>query len=255
MLIRLAGLALLLAAQASAVDWKALKPEGYVSDFARVVDAGNRAEIERYCDAVKQSTGAEIALVTVQSLEGEAIEDAADAIFRSWGVGDKGKNNGVLLLLSIGDRRSRLEVGYEIEPILTDAYSGRVLDSMRPELKTGRYGAALIEAANTIGNEIAKAKGVAIAGSPRRERREAAEWTEWLPPALFVIAMIWMMSRRRGGGGRHGGIWALPMLGGWGGGGSYGGSGRGGFGGYDSGGGFGGFGGGDSGGGGASSDW
>src|SRR5262249_55961275 len=97
------------------VDWKALKPEGYVSDFARVVDENSKAALERYCARVEQLTGAQIALVTIPSLQGEPIEDVANTIFRAWGVGQKGKNNGILLLLATGDRRSRLEVGYELE--------------------------------------------------------------------------------------------------------------------------------------------
>src|SRR6266852_7451356 len=102
------------------VDWKALKPQGYVSDFAGVIDAASKAELENYCTRVEQQTGAEIALVTIQSLSQEPIEDVANTIFRAWGVGKKGKDEGILLLLSISDRRSRLEVGYGLEPILPD---------------------------------------------------------------------------------------------------------------------------------------
>src|SRR5512146_746624 len=78
------------------VDWSALKPQGYVSDFARVVDSGSREQLERYCAAVERSTGAQIALVTLPSLQGEPIEDVTNTIFRAWGVGQKGKNEGVM---------------------------------------------------------------------------------------------------------------------------------------------------------------
>src|SRR5262249_2737863 len=74
-------------APARAVDWKALKPEGYVSDFAGVIDTQSKAELENYCSRVEQQTGAEMALVTIRSLEGEPIEDVADTIYRAWGVG------------------------------------------------------------------------------------------------------------------------------------------------------------------------
>ncbi len=87
-----------------AVDWKALQPQGYVSDFAGVIDPASKAQLEAYGGIVEQSTGAQMALVTVASLEGEPIEDVANTIFRAWGVGQKGKNEGILLLLSIGDR-------------------------------------------------------------------------------------------------------------------------------------------------------
>ena len=93
------------------VDWAALKPQGYVSDFANVIDAQSKTELEAYCTRVEQQTGAQMALVTVESLSGEPVEDVANTIFRAWGVGKKGKDEGIMLLLSeIGDRRDRLEV-------------------------------------------------------------------------------------------------------------------------------------------------
>src|ERR1700719_1628611 len=88
-------------ALAFAVDWKALKPEGYVSDFAHVIDAQSKAALEQYCARVEQASGAQMALVTIPTLEGEPIEDVANTIFRAWGVGQKGKNEGIMLLLVI----------------------------------------------------------------------------------------------------------------------------------------------------------
>lgn len=76
---------------AFAVDWAALKPQGYVSDFAGVIDPASKAQLENYAARVEQQTGAEMALVTIKSLEGEPIEDVADTIFRAWGVGKKGE--------------------------------------------------------------------------------------------------------------------------------------------------------------------
>ena len=124
--LRVSALLFLFASAALAVDWKALKPQGYVSDFARVIDPASKAQIEAYGAKVEQATGAQIALVTIPSLEGEPIEDVANTIFRAWGVGQKGKNEGILLLLAIGDRRSRIEVGYGLEPILPDGFVGSV---------------------------------------------------------------------------------------------------------------------------------
>ena len=86
---RLSVLVLLAASSAWAVDWKALKPQGYVSDFAGAIDAASRQQLENYCTIVERSTGAQMALVTIPSLEGEPIEDVANTIFRGWGVGQK----------------------------------------------------------------------------------------------------------------------------------------------------------------------
>ena len=93
-------------------DFSALKPEGYVSDFARVVDPSVKVQLERYAAAIERSTGVQLAIVTVQTLEGEPIEDVANLLYRKWGIGSKKSNEGALLLLVTGDRKLRLEVGY-----------------------------------------------------------------------------------------------------------------------------------------------
>jgi uncharacterized protein len=257
--LRLSVLLALGVAAAGAVDWTALKPQGYVSDFAGAIDAASRQQLENYCGAVERSTGAQVALVTVPSLQGEPIEDVANTIFRAWGVGQKGKNEGILLLLAIQDRRSRLEVGYGLEPILPDGLSGSILREMRPALKQQQYGEAMLAAASTIGSTIAEAKHVTLnARLERRMRRTPANSIPWIPLIGGLFMVVWLLRAggpRGYGGGGGGGFLPGLILGSLMGRGSWGGRGSGGFGGYDSGDGFGGFGGGDSGGGGASSDW
>src|SRR6266404_8525358 len=233
-LLRFCCLLAMSLAPALAVDWKALKPQGYVSDFAGVIDAESKAELENYCTRVQQQTGAEMALVTIQSLNGEPIEDVANTIFRSWGVGKKGKDEGILLLLSVGDRRDRLEVGYGLEPLLPDGFDGDILRAMRPALRQNQYGEALRAAAATIGSRIAQAKGVALDTSLRRRMRPQPQQS--IPWPLLIIGFIVLAAIVRGGGG---GFLMGMLLGNMLGGGRGGGSG-GGFGGGDSGGGFGG---------------
>jgi uncharacterized protein len=255
-----------------AVDLSALKPEGYLSDFARVVDPASKTAIENYCAQVEKATGAQIALVTIDTLDGEPVEDAANDLYRRWGIGKKGADEGVLFLLVIRERRSRLEVGRGLEPIITDADAGAVLREMKPALREGRYGDAMLMAAQSIGEQIAQAKNVTIpnAAVPPPVRRQPPSHVDipWPLIVMGIFLLFWVIGRS-GGGGRRGGYGGgyrgggfLPglilgnVLGGgrsWGG---YSGSSSGGFGGYDSGGGgFGGFGGGDSGGGGASGSW
>jgi uncharacterized protein len=248
------ALALYGAVAAWGADWKTLKPQGYVSDFAGVVDGAARQRLEVYCAAVERATGAEIALVVLPSLENEPVEDVANTIFRAWGVGRKGNNEGVLLLLAVGDRRSRLEVGYGLEPILTDAMAGRVLREMRPALRQRDYGDALTAAAETVGSTIAQAKQVGLdtAPLPRRYRSTSSDSIPWLMIVGGLCVLFWLM---RGGGYGGGGFLPGLLMGSVLSRGSWGGRGSGGFGGPDSGDGFGGFGGGDSGGGGASSGW
>lgn len=258
---RVCALAVICAGAALPVDWKLLKPQGYVSDFAGVVDAGSKSQLEQYCAQVERATGAQVALVTIPSLEGEPVEDVANTIFRAWGIGKKGQDNGIMLLLSTGDRRSRLEVGYGLEPYLPDGFDGSILREMRPALRQAQYGEAMMAAAQTIGSRIAAAKGVSLdANLPRRMRPQARDSIPWpmLLGGLFLL--VWLMragsgGRRGGGGGGLGSFLPGLILGNMMGRSSWGGRGSGGFGGFDSGDGFGGFGGGDSGGGGASSDW
>jgi uncharacterized protein len=255
-------LGLLLAAgafAARAADWKALQPEGYVSDYAGVIDPASKVQLEAYCAAVERATGAQMALVTVATLEGEPIEDAANAIFRNWGVGARNSNEGVMLLLAIGERRSRLEVGYGLEGVLPDARAGDILREMSPALRDGLYGEAMMAGAQTIGEIVAQAKSVSLSSSLRRTiQRTPSNSIPWplVLGGIFVLAWLLRAGGPRGYGGWSGGGFLPGLLMGnlmarstW------GGRGSGGFGGYDSGDGFGGFGGGDSGGGGASGDW
>lgn len=265
----LAGLLCLLA-PALAVDWKTLKPQGYVSDFAGVVDPASRAALESYAARVQQATGAQMAFVTIKSLEGEPIEDVTNDIFHAWGVGQKGEDNGLMFLLSISDRKSRLEVGPGLGEAIPDGMAGLLLDDMRPALRQDEYGPALVTAAAELGSVIAKAKGVTIPPPASQiQVHPAPQDTIPVGGILFLIFLVILISSiiRRGGGGRYygggggGGFWPgllLGLLASGRGGGFGGGRDGGGFGGFDSGGGgggFGGFGGGDSGGGGASSDW
>ena len=258
------GACLLLSASAGwAVDWAAYKPEGFVSDFAKVIDPGSKAQLERYCGAVQRATGAQMALVTVSSLQDEPIEEVANVLARAWGVGQKGQNTGLLLLLSIQDRRSRLEIGYGLEPILPDGLAGSVLREMRPALRQQQYGEAMFAAAQTLGNALAKAKNVSIDVSlPGRIPHTSTDTFPWplVVGGLLLFAWLFLSGRARGYSGNRGwrGNGFLPglILGNMMGRSTWGSRGSGGFGGYDSGdGGFGGFGGGDFGGGGASSDW
>ena len=236
-----------------AFDFSALKPEGYVSDFAHVVDPGVKVQLERYAAAVERSTGAQLAIVTIQTLEGEPVEDVANLLYRKWGIGSKKSNEGALLLVVTGDRKIRLEVGYGLEPIMPDGFSGSVLDAMRPALKESHFSDALIQGTRIIGEKIAQAKGVKIESAPRTSRPREKEG---LPLPIIIIGVVFVLILlASGGGGGMGGFLLGSILGNLlGGGGRRGGSG-GGFGGYDGGGGFGGFGGGDSGGGGSSRDW
>ncbi|MCX6605773.1 MAG: TPM domain-containing protein [Acidobacteria bacterium] len=240
-----------LAASGWALDLGKLVPQGYVNDYANVIPASQREALERYCAAVEKATGAQMALVTIPTLEGEPVEDVANSLYRRWGIGKKGKDEGLLLLLVVGDRRTRLEVGYGLEPILPDGSAGSVLREMRPALREGAYGDALIAASHYLGTRIAKAKNVEVEGGATPEPVQRRKKEGAVPLWLMIVGGIFFLYLL--GSGNLGALWLLGSI--FSGRGGGGGGGGGGFGGGGGAGGFGGFGGGDSGGGGSSSDW
>src|SRR3990170_5163094 len=120
-------------------------PIGYVNDFAGVLSQEMENSLEDRLSSFTASTSNEIAVVTLSSLEGETVEGAAVKLFEEWGIGDKDKDNGVLLLVAINDRQMRIEVGYGLEPVLTDSRSGNIIrDQITPLFKAGNYEGGII---------------------------------------------------------------------------------------------------------------
>jgi uncharacterized protein len=244
-----------------------IHPQGYVTDLARVIDPATKAKLEMLCTEVEQKTGAQIAVVTVDSFDGRSREDYAADLYKHLGVGSKKENRGVLLLVSPKERQYKIEVGYGLEPVINDARAGDIGREMVPDLRREDYSAAIVLATTRLAQLIAADKGVQLNGVPAMRSRAPASHTPWWIPWLiivivFVIIRALARSARGGGGSPRGGggSSALPWLlmgsalsgrgGSWGGG--FGGS----SGGYSGGGGgFGGFGGGMSGGGGAGGSW
>jgi uncharacterized protein len=243
---------------------------GYVNDFAGVIDADSAQKITALCRAMNQQANAQVVVVTIKSLEDEPIEEFASELEEKWKVGKKGQDRGILMLLSIGDHKRWIEVGYGLEGILNDAKVGDIGRSMVPELKQGQYGPAILTGVNGLAAVIGPAAGVTIVpAQPQVRRQQPARQTgggigSVLLTLLIFGAVVFFMSRgggRRGGGGGFGGGLGGFLLGSMlGGGFGRGGGGFGGGGGFDGGGGGGGgdsgpFGGGDSGGGGAGGGW
>jgi uncharacterized protein len=257
-------LALLWAAAAKAEKVSQLSPQGYVNDFAGVLDPGSRQKLIDLCRELDQKANAQIAIVTIHSLAGDTVEDFANRLFQKWGVGPKGKDRGVMILLAVDDHQYWTEVGYGLEPILPDGEVGGFGREMLPLLRQNQYGPALLRMTAEIAGVIAQDRGVALsqAEAPPQGVESQQPVFDGIPPSellslLFLFALFggWRLltfflfaagwSRYRRGRGYRGGWWVGPM-GGW-----SGGSGGGGW----TGGGFGGFGGGMSGGGGAGGSW
>ena len=130
--------ALFAIAPAFAINFPALT--GRVVDQANIIDPGTRAAIEQKSANLEEKSGIQLVVATVNSLEGQEIEPYANELFRKWGLGEKQKNNGVLLLVAPNERRVRIEVGYGLEGTLTDALSKVIIsNAMTPRFKAGNF--------------------------------------------------------------------------------------------------------------------
>jgi uncharacterized protein len=244
-----------------------IRAQGYVTDLANVIAPATKAQLEALCAEVQQKTGGQIAVVTINSLDGESKEDYSADLYKHLGVGSKQDNRGVLLLVVPKERQYKIEVGYGLEPVINDARAGDIGREMVPALRQQNYSAAILLATTQLAQLIAADKGVQLNGVPaNKPRAPSSRVSWWIPWLIFGIIFLIIRALSRGGGGGRGGTGsggggsALPWfligsaLGGQGGswGGGFGGS----SGGYSGGGGgFGGFGGGMSGGGGAGGSW
>ena len=105
----------------------------------------------KYSVSLEEKTAAQIVVATVKSLEGESVEEYANKLFRTWRIGDKEKNNGVLILISVEDRKIKIEVGYGLEGVLTDGLTGRYLDTYAvPYLKENNWNKGVNNLYNAI---------------------------------------------------------------------------------------------------------
>jgi len=185
--------ALWCASTAWAVDWAAFRPQGYVSDFAGVVDANGKRQLDAYCAAVEQATGAQIALVTIPSLQREPIEDVTHAIFRAWNFDQKPQKNAVMWLVAVENRRDWMEAGPGLATILTSSEIAAILRQARPALARQQYAQALMAAADEMGTRIAAAQRKTIAVRlPRRARRSLAESVPWMLAAGALLLSFWL---------------------------------------------------------------
>jgi uncharacterized protein len=228
-----------------------LKPTDYVNDFSHVLDQATTAQLDDICRQIDQKAHAQIAVVTIKSLDGSDIESYAADLYKKWGIGSKATNRGVLILVATQDHEYRTEVGYGLEPILPDGKVGGFGREAVPLLRQNDYNAAVVLLASRVAEVIAQDAGVQLTGirqtAPASSPQEHDQGLSAGWAVLIVLVILVLLFTRFGRG-----LLLGFLLGG--GGRSYGGGGGGGWGG-GGGGGFGGFGGGSSGGGGASGSW
>jgi uncharacterized protein len=237
---------------AHAEQWQKLDAHGYINDFAGVLNTATVEQLTTMCAEVDQKAKAQIALTTIKSLEGDDVQDFANHLFQKWGVGYKGTDRGVMVLIAVDNHKYWTEVGYGLEPILPDGKIGGFGRDMVPLLRQGDYNRAAVQILSQIGAVIAQDSHISLDSLPHSPTtaptnddnggQESHLTTGEILGFLFILVVVgilfvlfgpwFLFSLLLGGGGRGG-------SGKWGGGG---------FGG-------GGFGGGSSGGGGAGGSW
>ncbi|HEX4031160.1 MAG TPA: TPM domain-containing protein [Terracidiphilus sp.] len=232
------------------------QPTDYVSDYAHVLSPQAIARIDSLCAQLDHSkAAAQIAVVTVHTLDGDDPSDYATRLYEKMKIGSKATDRGVLILLAVDDHKRWIETGYGVEGVLNDAKVGDIGRAMLPDLRAGDYDGAVLLAVGEVAQDIADDAHIqlneneAVEPGVQRVHRGSPALAKLI---LLVLVLVFF-----------GGFSLLRMLfgfglffGGWGGGGwGGGGFGGGGFGGGGGGGGFGGFGGGSTGGGGAGGSW
>lgn len=205
----------------------------YVQDYAQVLSAEDKRRLLSIGQELDNKTTAQLTVVTVKTLDGQPIEDYALSILREWGIGSKEKNNGALIVVAVQDRRSRIEVGYGLEGLLTDGLTGRIQDqAMIPYFRKGNYAAGIVNGYAVTASLIAKDAGVQLtsinseqiavpAKTTNNTDQEYPFWLKLLIGAGIVLLLIvdnlflggvltqmlfFMFLRGRGGGGGRGGF-------------------------------------------------
>lgn len=223
-----------------------------VNDYAGVLSSEEKSALEQKLVAYFDSTSTQIAIVIENSLDGDDLFDYSQRLATAWGIGEKGKNNGLLIYVTVEDRKARIHTGYGMEATVTDAMTTRIrTEQMNPNFKAGNFYEGLDEATTTV---MQLASGEYVNDRPH-EKGKGKKFS-WVTFIILAIIIVTFLSRGgRGGGGRRSGGWGGPVFWGTLGSGGFSGGSGGGFSGGGGGGGFGGFGGGGFGGGGSGGSW
>ncbi|PIR92169.1 methanol dehydrogenase [Candidatus Falkowbacteria bacterium CG10_big_fil_rev_8_21_14_0_10_44_15] len=180
-------------------------PSGFVNDFAGVIDGATKQSLEQKLVNFEKETSNEISVVTINNLGGDYIENFAAELFKEWGVGKENRDNGVLALVAVEDRKMRLEVGYGLEGALTDAQSNWIINNeMKPAFQAGKYGEGISLALESI---IKATRGEYVPAEKLPQRKIANfEFIAWA--AIFLL--MWLAAIL----GRSKSWWAGGIIGG-----------------------------------------
>jgi len=166
-------------------------PGTRVVDEARVIDANTKQKLERYLEELEQKTTAQVKVLTVREDEGEDIASFAQRHFDLWKLGKKGKDNGALIVLDVGDHKVRIHTGYGLEGALPDAFCGTLSRKVRDEFfRAGRYSEGIHEMAVAVANKVADEQGVKLEGVPDIRHQVNAATNSSAAFVLLILAAI-----------------------------------------------------------------
>jgi hypothetical protein len=142
------------------------KPKGLINDFANVIAPAYKQKIAAVTGALLQQTGIPVVVVTMPDIGGAEYNDYANRLYKAWGIGKKGEDKGVLIFVTMKERKMRIETGYGVEGILPDGLVGEIRDRyMTPHLKQNKFGEGLLAGASAVAQVIAKASGIELTAS------------------------------------------------------------------------------------------
>ena len=169
-----------------------LKFDGFISDNANVLSQNSKKQINALLFDLQNKTKADVALVTLNTLNGAGLEQTALNIGRSYKIGDRKLNNGAVILVVVKDRVMRIEIGYGLEHIITDAHAGRIRDLMTPYFKEYRYQDGIMLGIYTLASDIAKGYGQTLSENPP-EIEPLQDNPTGLDYVIFILVLIFVL--------------------------------------------------------------
>lgn len=190
------------------------KPTGFISDTANLLSDTAKVQLETDLANFEKTTGNQIVIVTIPSLQNDTIENFAVKLFADWGIGQKDQDNGVLLLISKEDRKIRIEVGYGLEQYLTDAQSSWIIkNQITPNFKINNYDQGVTEAVSMIQKALSGAEVIPESQPTKRKSKDLEQALFYLSLGLFIwLASVMARSKSWWLGGVVGGIIGLILL-------------------------------------------
>ncbi len=164
------------------------RPAGRVNDFANVIDASVEADIDRRLDQLERQTSSEVAVATVDTLNGMSVEEYATALFKEWGVGQAKQDNGVLIVVAPNEREMRIEVGYGLEGILPDGLAGQVIrEQFTPRFRDGDYSGGIRDGVLRVADIVEKQQVLTPEELAQFNEGNADDFPAWILIPFFGV--------------------------------------------------------------------